>query len=359
MHPWKLIALWTLLAQLMMIFFVYLIFVAVNGYSGTIFQRYSTIFMQQNAYGIGLLAHNAGSELALIPIIPWIMKLFSMLGLAEKGISTILIFIMNSIVVSADCVLLYEVLLLDCDRDTSARSLLLLFISPIILFMLMPLSGTAELFFFSLLFLYFMKTARPAWGLGCMIAAIAFNILAVLLLIPFIMLCIKLIVKKRRENAAVPIVSLCAGIVIVGGFIVLSASGIISTHAASLLYQNGFRWFFEGMTAAVMRWNSSPSSALAMFFAVGAQVAALLVSALCARRVDAATGALMLCWLALVPMAFSDPSMAVYSVCVCPALPILLAVSTGKRTARLVLVLFMLVVFIVFTSTVFAYRIVI
>lgn len=128
--------------------------------------------------------------------------------------------------------------------------------------------------------------------------------------------------------------------------------------AAKLIYPDGFRWFFEGLSAAVTRWNASPSTSLQMFFAIGAQIIALLLLILCARRVDAATNMLMAAWLALTPMAFSDPSMAVYAVCICPALPILTAASAKTRTQRLIVCAIILAAFVLFASLIFAYRLV-
>ena len=172
----------------------------------------------------------------------------------------------------------------------------------------------------------------------------------------FILFTVKLIVKRR--GSAAPIAALCIGTVLVAGACALIASGVVSVPAAKLIYPDGFRWFFEGLSAAVTRWNASPSTSLQMFFAIGAQIIALLLLILCARRVDAATNMLMAAWLALTPMAFSDPSMAVYAVCICPALPILTAASAKTRTQRLIVCAIILAAFVLFASLIFAYRLV-
>lgn len=360
MHPRRKIFFRSLVMQVVAVFVVYLIFCAVNGYSGTVFQKYSTIFMQQNAYGIGLLAHNAASEIALLPVISKLITFCDITLSIDAGIMNLIAFILNSLIVSFGCVMFYEVLLLDNDRTISSNALFTLFISPAILFLLMSLSGASLLFLLSLLFFYFMKTSRPLIGLFFMVEAIILNILALVLVIPFVLLSIKLIVKNRKNKKllAFSVTALSVGIIGVGGLIALIGSGVVNSHAVSLMYPDGFRWYFEGMTAAILRWNASTSSALAMFFAIGAQSAALLLAVLCAHRVDFSIGMFTLGWLALVPMAFEDPSMAVYAVCVCPSIPIMLSVSAKRRTTRLVLWAFMLIVFVTFTSTVFAHRLV-
>lgn len=360
MHPRRKIFFRSLVMQVAAVFVIYLIFCAVNGYSGTVFQKYPIIFMQQNVYGIGLLAHNAASEIALLPVVSKLITFININGSIDTGILNLIAFVLNSLIVSFGCVMLYEVLLLDNDRAVSSKALMTLFISPTILFLLMPLSGASVLFLLTLLFFYFMKTSRPLIGLFFMVEAIALNILALVLLIPFILLCIKLIIKSggNKKLRTFSITALSVGIIGVGGLISLIGCGVIDSHAVSLMYPDGFRWYFEGMTAAILRWNASTSSALSMFFAIGAQVAALLLAALCAHRVDFSIGMFTLGWMAFVPMAFNDPSMAVYAVCICPSIPIMLSVSARRRTTGLVLWAFMLIVFVIFTSTVFVYRLV-
>ena len=356
MHPKKAIFIRSLIAQPLIIFLVYLIFTAVNGYSGTAFSKYSAIFMQQNVYGIGIYANAAWDKLSLIPVPELWNELLALIGINNSVVTTVIAFAVNSVLVSLVCVMLYEVLLLDCDRRTSMNGVMLLFISPTILYLMMPNSGTAAMMLLSLMFIFYMKTSHPVKGLICMLAAITVNVLCAVLLVPFILFTVKLIVKRR--GSAAPIAALCIGTVMVAGACALIASGVVSVPAAKLIYPDGFRWFFEGLSAAVTRWNASPSTSLQMFFAIGAQIIALLLLILCARRVDAATNMLMAAWLALTPMAFSDPSMAVYAVCICPALPILTAASAKTRTQRLIVCAIMLAAFVLFASLIFAYRLV-
>lgn len=358
MHPRWRIFFRTILMQIIVIFIVYLIFTAVNGYSGTIFNRYSTIFMHQNAYGIGLFAHNAGSELALLPILSKLITYINITETISDGVFNLIAFIINSIIVSAGCVMLYEVMLLDYDRSTSLKSLNILFVSPLILFMLMPLSGTSLVFLLSLLFFYFMKTSRPLVGLFFMVEAILMNVLASILIIPFVLLCVKLIIKgaKAKKNIVMPIMALSTGVIALAGIIGLIYYKVIGSHAISLIYPYGFRWYFEGLTAPIIRWNSSNSSALAMFFAISAQIAAALVAMRCIQNIDFSIAIFMISWLALTPMAFADPSMAVYAVCSCPVIPNMLSICARRRITRLILWLILAIVFFVFTSTVFAYR---
>lgn len=352
LHPRKKIFALSLIAQIALIFAVYLISVAVNGYSDTVFGMYSKLFVEQNLYGIGDFANSAWNAFGLIPLPKLFGSLLSSLGLSS--LELIIAFVFNCITVSCVCVCLYEVLILDYDRKVSVWGVIFLFISPSIAYLLMPYSGTAPFMLATLLFIYFMKTAQPIKGLICMLTAILINIMAVLLLVPFVLLSVKLFLKK--QSSPTYCIILAIGIVITAIITTLLATNVIHVHGVELIYTKGFRFFFEGMGEAATRWNSYNSTATPMFFAIGAQLIALILLVHCAKRVDAAVNIFMMLWLALTPMAFSDPSMAVYSVCICPALPILIGASVKSTAHRLLIALIMTALTLLFYSVIFVFR---
>lgn len=352
MHPRKKIFLFSLIAQMLVIFAIYLISVAVNGYSDTVFGMYSRLFIEQNLYGIGDYANAAWNTFGVIALPKLFTRLFSALGLSS--IETIIAFILNSITVSCVCVCIYEVLILDYDRKVSVWGVILLFVSPSVAYLLMPYSGAAPLMLTALLFIYFMKTAQPIKGLICMLAAILINIMAVLLFVPFILFSVKLILKKR--NSKICCITLTVGTAITAIIATLVLTDIFPVPATNLIYAKGFRFFFEGMSEAAIRWNSYNSTATAMFFAIGAQLIALILLVHSAKRVDTATSLFTMLWFALTPMAFSDPSMAVYSVCICPTLPILVGTSVKSTTHRLLAILIIAALTLLFYSMIFVFR---
>lgn len=355
LHPTGKILLFALVAQLLLILLIYGIFIAINGYSSTVFNCYSEIFMKSNPHGIGSFAHIASQRLTALPLlIDVVNSLMEMTGKAE-----LVAFVFNTAIVCVFCVVLYEFTLLDHDKKIAVRAVILLFISPAIVYLLMPMSGTVLFMLLALLSLYHTKKGSPIAGSLFAIMTFLLNVFGALLIVPLVMEGIKLCIKNRSAKVRCSvIISMSLMTCIIVAVLLLGMNGIIHFPAKELIFKDGFVFFFEGIGKSVSTWINSNSMATAMFTAVVAQLIAGFCMILSSRRLNASNNVFIFLWYAIAPVAIYEPSMAVYCVCACPLLPVMEAVCVRKGVWSAVRVAIMIASLIIFVASIFVKRLV-
>lgn len=359
MHQTLKIILLSLIAQIVFISGIYTIYNAVNGFSGTIFNKYPEMFMQSNSFGLGEYAHNAGESLALLQLIPLLSDLIG--GSAGQGV--LCAFLINTAFVCALTVMLHRVMLFDYDRRVSFETLLILFLSPAMVYLLMPQSGAAPNLLFSLCALYFLrKKEYLTGGIFCTLSVLC-NVLGILLMVPLIMETVKSLDlkskgEKHRSSKAV-LKALFAMLLPLSAAGLSFAAARITTYVQSplkILYRSGFRFFFEDLGLLVSNWNLSQTSANAMFTAIVAYLGFGAMLGLAAKRMHSPFAVFTLAWYAIAPAAVGDPAMLLYSLCLCPTLPIITANCLKKRLSRYILMAVLLAAQIIFVSIIFVRR---
>lgn len=299
LHPRFSAAIISLLAQMLIIFAVYLLFTLRNGYCGTVFTVFNELFVR--------------SIPAFIP---------------QSEYTVLFAFILNSLVISVLAVLLYEFMLLDHDKRTSLFSVGLLLVSPAMLCLLMPFSGCSLLTLCTLLCFFFLKTARPLRALGFLALSVLVNPSGIILIVPFALYAVKLIKKNRseRKRIAPEIVSLSLLLALVLAAGAVMALKLRIPAPAYELFPNGFRFFFETASEAAAR-LSSPAAAICTEFLI------LILLAVCAGRLDFPILVCSFLFIAVLPSALA-PSAAMYALLACPTLPILIGTAAEGKTLR-------------------------
>lgn len=359
LYPTLRIILLSFIAQLVFILGIYAIHNAVNGFSGTIFKKYPEIFMRSNYFGLGEYAHNAEERLALLPLIPLVSDLIG--GLTGQGV--LCAFLINTICICALTVMLHRVMLFDSDRRASFEALIILFLSPAMVYLLMPQSGIAPFLLFSLCVFYFLRKGKFfAAGIFCTLSVLC-NVLGILLIIPIIMETVKaLVLKSKGESRCTPkevlksVAAMLLPIVAVGLSMAAASLSLYEQSPFKLLGSSGFRFFFEDLGLLVGNWNLSATSANAMFTAIVAYIGFGAMLGLAAKRMHSPFTVFTMLWYALAPAVIGSHNMLIYSLCLCPTLPMIMADCLRRRIPRLIFMGVLLAAQIIFVSIIFVMR---
>lgn len=356
LHPRIRLAIFSIAGQLIMIFVIYLLYTGINGYHGTVFSMYEELFMQANPHGIGEIAHNAAERFSLIPLLPKAISLFS----KPLGSRPIAAFILNSLLCSCASVALYEYLLLDNNKHTSLRAFIVLYLSPIVVYLLMPLSGASLLLLLSVSSLLAIRKNKPIAAFIFFAFNVATNAFAVLLIIPLVLSTVKLCINQHRAGETVlkPVLSASIVLTVLILLTVLFLARYFRPSALLLVYPRGFRFFFESLGICASRWITSPSTANAMFVAMAAQLLFGITMVLSAKRLDLSDSLFLLIWYMLTPLCLNLLQMSVFFLCTCPLLPSALCVSARSRRGFLIQTIIMIAALIVFVSSTFVKRLV-
>lgn len=356
LHPRFRLALFSFAGQLIMIFVIYLLYTGINGYHGTVFQMYGELFMQANPHGIGELAHNAAERFSLIPLLPKLVLFFS----KPIGSLPASAFILNSTLCSCASVTLYEYLLFDNTKHTSLRAFIVLYLSPIIVYLLMPLSGASLLLLLSVASMLAIRKNKPILAFIFFVINVTTNIFSVLLIVPLTLSAVKLCISLHKSGKKIlkPILANSIILAILATLIVFFLTGHFRPSALKIVYPRGFRFFFESLGNYVSKWVNSPSTANAMFVAIASQLLFGLTLVLSVGRLDLSDSLFLLIWYMLTPLCTNTLQMGVFFTCTCPLLPSALSVSAKSRRGFLIQTIIMSAAMIMFVSGIFVKRLV-
>lgn len=198
-HPTAKSILYSLLAQICVIVTVYIADGLRNGFNETVFAAYSRLFIASHGIEFAGNTRTLASSLGALSFI-----LPEYIERAVAGMALVYpIFAVNTLAVSASAVLMYELTLLDFDKKSSRFAEILLFVSPTVILLMQPLSGTSLFFVFTLLSLLLARKHRFVWSGVCAVIASLFNIFAGLLFVPIMLEGLRRCIRIKRNQESV------------------------------------------------------------------------------------------------------------------------------------------------------------
>ena len=324
LHPVKGLILGSIIIQICAIYAVF----AVSGFfgrnSGTVFQEYPRLFIGSHGTLFGENTRTLVSSLGLLSFVlpDHIERIVSGSWLVYP------VFILNAAVITGLTVLIYELLILDHDRKSSVFAATFLLVSPSILLMLQPLSGTS-LFIASVLLSFFLLRKHypvlsgTAAAFGCL-----FNIFSSLMFAPIIIEGVHQAVyaHKREEKVSGRVTACVFGALIplacAAGAFALWYLGFRGMYA----FNGDVRFFLEPLGRLI---TAKPFDAGLRAVALAAAVYTALITFISAKRIRFSFTLFSLLYLALAPSILSC-DLLTYSIFAFP----LLAVNSQEVLSR-------------------------
>lgn len=266
LHPWAKIIIAAFCVQILMIAAVYAVDTAANGYSGTVIQTYPRLFI--TGKGSAVRAADALSELGLLSaageyVFPraiaagiGVYSGFAPLGFTAAGLA----FALNTLLVCAAAVLLYELALLDFKKRTAVLAVVIMLLPPMLLLLMQPASGFSAFTLFALAAAYCARRGHFIRSGIFAATASAFNVFGVLLALLALTEGIKACcIKKRSGEKFAGICARC----IVG---MLLPVALAATATCSLIYFNLLdERFLKGVSVSGGEFKFLFESASALF----------------------------------------------------------------------------------------------
>lgn len=323
-HPVRGLVIGSLLIQLCAIYAVF----AASGFfgrnSGTIFHEYPRLFIGSHGVLFGENTRTIISSLGLLSFVlpDHIERIVAGSGLVYP------VFFLNAAVITALTVLIYELLILDHDRKSSIFAATLLLVSPAILLMLQPLSGTS-LFIASVLLSFFLLRKRhpvlsgAAAAFGCL-----FNIFASLMFAPIIIEGVHqaMWAHRRGEKVSGRVVGCVFGALIPIACAAAAFTLWFLGFKGMSAFNGEFRFFFEPLGRLL---TAAPFDAALRAVALAAMAFTAIITFISAKRIRFSFTAFSLLYLALAPSILSADLM-LYSLFAFP----LLAVNSQEVLSR-------------------------
>ena len=354
LRPTFAIVMIALSVQLFVVFAAHLLDSLANGFSGTVFRSYSRLFITSHGLVFGentrALIGTLGALSAVLP---------SNLELTVVGSGLVLpLFLVNTAAVCALAPLMYELLLFDFDKKSSKFGVWVLLVSPTILLLLQPLSGTAMFFLFTVWALLLARKGKLLFA-GLMAAlSCLFNIAGLLLIVPLIMEGIAHCVKTSRDSER-PITGAVIGC-INGALLPLAVC------AAAVLYckLNGSAFkplslrpcfFFEPLGQLFASVKEGVLSENIQLLFIGLFAAVGVLAAFAVRKQRASYAIYTILFAAIVP-SLMGAVYAAYSVFVFPLLPALESAVLSRKFLRTAYTVLMAIVTMLFLFFLFIKR---
>lgn len=156
LHPHLKIIAASLLAQLALIYLIYALDGIRNGYTQTVFESYSRLFISPHGLLFGSEMRNGISALGFISLI---LPSFFERTIVGSGL-VLPVFLINTILNSLVTINLYELLVIDYDKRSAKFGCVLLYTSPTVLLILQPLSWTSIFLVFALFSVYLTRKGK-------------------------------------------------------------------------------------------------------------------------------------------------------------------------------------------------------
>lgn len=331
LHPILQIVIWTAIAQLIAYAFVFAADCIMNGFGEPAVSSYARLFIGSNGIEFGENTRALIGELGALSFV-----LPEDLESAVPG-AVWLICIVNMLLVCGDSVLLYELLLHDYDKRSAKFAVSLMLVSPTVLLLMQPLSGTALFLALSLSSLLLARKKHPLFAGILALLACAVNLLAVLLFIPILMEGIRgciLASNKAEDGGGKKTGMLIAGTV-AGALIPLLAGGVVIFLRFRLgrgipAFFEDPRYFFEPLGRLSMAKHSAFGK---LILSALAFIAFAVLAFIACRRMRSSFAVLSLVWFAVAPSVL-PVSLTVFSVFAYMLLPAMESSVFSRRYLR-------------------------
>lgn len=333
-HPLLKIIFFSVLYQIAAILLVYTANNPVNGMQGSFTECYSALFVAPAGKlfsgCVPTVISKLGAISALIP------QNYTEL---VSGPFLIAFFAANTLIVAVSCAMLYELVICDADKRSALFAVTLMLVSPTVILLLQPLSGTAYFFLLTLTSLLCCRRGRFVFAGIFAAAACIFNIFAALIAIVILMEGIRAFANAKRAEGSGGHAGILVGSVFGAMIPALSAGGAVAVWQLMgrglTAFDGDVRVAFEPLGRLISDWLAGGRQAAGLvpliallFFAV-----VLLLSVPKERCSYSIFGIL---YLALAP-SLTDSAMTVFFVFAYPLLPLVFSAFFRRRFMRAVI----------------------